>query len=229
MKRNCSLGFTLLELLIVMVIILILATFAYPVFISVQERAKITQDMNNLRQIGFATQRYLSDSDGVLFLNGSGAASWMKQLHPSTVGSTQYLPDWNVFQSPWDTRDKGNTDGTTPVSYGFNNHNIIGTDVSKITHPVVFIFFGAAQAPGATVTFQGTAASPGNGVMVYKDTSIPGGTVTCGTAANCGTQQRRQQISALCADGHAENMLWKWFKNDVTVPADLNGSYRWNP
>ena len=136
MKRKTSHAFTLLELLIVMVIILILATFAYPVFISVQERAYITRDMNNLRQIGFATQQYLNDSDGVLFV---ATSSWMSQLHP------KYLPDWSIFQAPWDHRTStGLGDAGTPVSYGFNGHNIIGTDVSKITYPVTFIFFGSA-------------------------------------------------------------------------------------
>ena len=224
MKRKTSHAFTLLELLIVMVIILILATFAYPVFLSVQERAYITRDMNNLRQIGFATQQYLNDNDGGVFLSTS---SWMKQLYP------KYLPDWSIFQAPWDHRTStGLGDAGTPVSYGFNGHNLIGQtprfDVSKITYPVTFIFFGSAQAPGTTVTFQGTAASPGNGVTVYKDFSSPGGTVTCGPS-QCGTQQQRQRISAVCADGHADNMLWKWFKNDVSNLADPNGSYRWNP
>jgi len=215
MKIKKSDGFTFLELLIVILIILILAGFAYPVFMSVQERAKITQDMNNLRQIGFATQQYLNDHDGVLF---SATTSWMKQLNP------KYLPDWTVFQSPWDTRPPSQSsigDATTPISYGFNGHNIIGIDVAKVTYPVTFIFFGSAQAAGTTVTFQGTAAS--GTVTVYKNSTNPGGTPTGGT------QQRRQRISAVCADGHADNMLWGWFKNDVSNLADPNGSYRWNP
>src|SRR5438552_18475544 len=93
MIRNFSRGFTMLELLIVIAVIVILATIAYPVFIGIQERAKATKDMNNLRQIGIATQLYMNDNDGALF---STAASWMSQLHP------KYLSSWNVFQSPFD-------------------------------------------------------------------------------------------------------------------------------
>src|SRR6266498_550498 len=69
MTKNFYLGraFTLIELLVVIAVIAILASVAYPVFIGAQERAKITKDMNNLRQIGLATQTYMNDNDGVLF------------------------------------------------------------------------------------------------------------------------------------------------------------------
>ena len=78
MARNFSRAFTLIELLVVIVVIAILATIAYPVYTGVQERAKVTKDMSNLRQIGIATQTYMNDNDGVLF---STTTSWMSQLH----------------------------------------------------------------------------------------------------------------------------------------------------
>src|SRR6266478_2796286 len=79
MTRNFSRGFTMLELLIVIAVIAILATIAYPAFIGALERAKVTKDMNNLRQIGIATQLYMNDNDGALF---STTGSWMTQLYP---------------------------------------------------------------------------------------------------------------------------------------------------
>ena len=48
-------------------VVAILASIALPFFNTVQERAQITQDLNNLRQLGIATQTYLNDHDGVLF------------------------------------------------------------------------------------------------------------------------------------------------------------------
>src|SRR6266478_7720749 len=113
MTRNFSRGFTMLELLIVIAVIAILATIAFPVFIGILERAKVTKDMNNLRQIGIATQLYMNDNDGAL--PGSTTVTWMSQLHP------KYLSSWNIFQSPFDTRSPSELgDATTPISYGVN-------------------------------------------------------------------------------------------------------------
>ena len=96
MKKSLR-AFTLIELLVVITIIAILASIALPVFSSVQEKARVTQDMNNLRQLGIATQTYLNDNDGVSFLPISDEP-WTKSLHP------KYLPAWKIFQSPFDKR-----------------------------------------------------------------------------------------------------------------------------
>ncbi|MGI8432858.1 MAG: type II secretion system protein, partial [Chthoniobacterales bacterium] len=77
-------AFTLIELLVVITIIAILAAIALPVFNSVQERARATADLNNLRQIGIATQTYLNDHDGVYFLPPS---NWMTQLQTNYLTS----------------------------------------------------------------------------------------------------------------------------------------------
>ena len=64
MQKNLSRGFSLIELFVVILIISILASLAYPVYTSTQERARATQDMSNLRQIGLAAQMYFNDHDG---------------------------------------------------------------------------------------------------------------------------------------------------------------------
>jgi prepilin-type N-terminal cleavage/methylation domain-containing protein/prepilin-type processing-associated H-X9-DG protein len=244
MTKNSLRGFTLFELLIVIAIVAILSTIAYPVFIGVQERAKALKDMNNLRQIGVATQLYLNDNDGVLFSAAPSDPSWMMQLNPPipnpTKYQTKYLPSWDVFQSPLDTRvpsDKG--DATTPISYGINQ-KVAGTGllVNKIVTPSVFILFAPAQDSTATVEFQGTAATAAPGVTVVgiggsppppapplpaKATSSPGGD------AIGGTHSSRKQINAVFADWHAENMLWTTFTNTTASSSDASAGLRWVP
>src|SRR6266480_7790809 len=164
MNRTFSRGFTMIELLLVIAVIAVLATIAYPVFIGILERAKVVKDMNNLRQIGIATQLYMNDNDGVLFTAGG---IWMTQLHP------KYVSGWGVFQSPLDTRGASELDASAPISYGLNGNpgsgtSIAGLSVDKIKNPSVFIMFAPAQAAGPTVTFGGGTAAA---VTVYKNTN----------------------------------------------------------
>jgi len=215
MIRNFTRAFTLIELLIVIAVVAILATIAYPVFIGIEEKAKITKDMNNLRQIGIATQLYLNDNDGAF--PGSATVAWMGQLHP------KYLAAWNIFQSPFDVRGPSEVgDATTPVSYGINGNNIVGTSADNISNASIFILFAPAQASGATVSFQGTALTAAPGVTVLQATS-PGG------PAIGGTNSSRQKISALFADLHLENMTWSVFINNINSASDPSAAQRWSP
>jgi prepilin-type N-terminal cleavage/methylation domain-containing protein len=225
MAKNCFGAFTFIELLVVIAVITILATIAYPVYTGVQERAKVTKDMNNLRQIGIATQTYMNDSDGVL--PGSTTVTWMSQLHP------KYISAWGVFQSPFDRRGPSELgDATTPVSYGVNRNiypNDIAMSADKISKPTVFILFAPAQASTAAVSFQGTAVSAAPGVTVL---GIGGNTVTSTPGGNAtgGTQNTRKRINALFADLHCETMLWTTFtSNTANPPSDPDGNLRWTP
>jgi prepilin-type N-terminal cleavage/methylation domain-containing protein len=59
-------AFTLIELLVVIAIIAILAAILFPVFAQAKLAAKKTQGLAQAKQVGTATEMYLSDSDDVL-------------------------------------------------------------------------------------------------------------------------------------------------------------------
>ena len=62
--RTCRIyGFTILELLVVMGIIALLASFLFPVFASAREKARQSICFSNQRQIGLAIASYAQDSD----------------------------------------------------------------------------------------------------------------------------------------------------------------------
>ncbi len=151
---NSLRAFTLIELLVVITIIAILVSIAVPVFSSVQEKARVTQDMNNLRQLGIGTQTYLNDHDGIPF--DSTIGTWMGQLHG------KYLPAWKIFQSPFDSRNSLENDATSPVSYGINP-NAVGISTDKIRKNTLFILFAPAQTNNTQVKFTGTAGYQGTG------------------------------------------------------------------
>ena len=209
MRRHFDRGFTLIELLVVIAIIAVIAAFAYPVFTGVLERAHVTQDLNNLRQIGLAAQTYLNDNDGAYFFP---TGAWMQNLHP------KYLSTWKSFQSPFDKRPASETDATAPASYGFNaNAQTSGASLlsDKVTNPSVFILF----APAQPFTKYGAATD----ATVSKSNVGPGG-------ANAGgTHNSGRRIDACMADLHVENMLWTTFVNDSNLPTDPCGAQRWNP
>ncbi len=88
-------GFTLIELLVVIAIIAILAAILFPVFAQAKEAAKKTKGLAQMKQIGTATQLYLSDSDDTYPVvnrtyvpNGWGIQtafqlpSWLAHLQP---------------------------------------------------------------------------------------------------------------------------------------------------
>ena len=224
MTKDFSRGFSLIELIVLIAFLSILAAFVYPVLLSALERAKITQDLNNLRQIGLATQTYLSDNDNNLFSSGT---SWMSQLHP------KYLPGWNVFQSPFDKRQAAEGDTTSPVSYGVNASIYADPNnamaAAKISRPVAFILFAPAQTSSApTVTFLGVAGTGAPGVTVLgigsnTATSSPGGNATGGP------QNNRQRINAVFADGHCESLPWTVFTNNTSSASDPWAAQRWSP
>jgi prepilin-type N-terminal cleavage/methylation domain-containing protein/prepilin-type processing-associated H-X9-DG protein len=219
-KSECRMtteqGFTLIELLFVIAIIVTLAALAVTALSGIQEKARITQDMNNLRQIALATQTYLNDNDGAFFLPTGGASPWMNSLHP------KYLSNWKTFQSPFDKRAPSENNTTAPISYGFNlNAQSSGASLlsDQITNPSVFILFAPAQGTLATVSFTGTAAAS---VTVDK----AGGSQ--GTALG-GTHSNRKRINACMADLHVENMLWSVFINNTNSSSDPSASQRWTP
>jgi prepilin-type processing-associated H-X9-DG protein/prepilin-type N-terminal cleavage/methylation domain-containing protein len=66
MKRRVCNGFTLIELLVVIATIAILAALLFPAFARMKEKARTTQCLNNLHQLGSALMEYTQDWDEYL-------------------------------------------------------------------------------------------------------------------------------------------------------------------
>lgn len=208
MARNRS-AFTFIELLVVLGIIAALVVLAFPVFAAIRERARVTQDMNNLRQIGLATQMYLNDNDNALFLP---TAKWPGLLNP------KYISTWKTFLSPFDKNAFVDDSATARVSYGVNQKAIDSSGaalvVDRISNPSAFIVFAAAPDQSNPLHFSGTANTP-------TPVNPPGSSSTF-----YGTHSNRKRTDACMADWHVENMDWSTFSDSSS---STTAQQRWNP
>ena len=83
-------AFTLVELLVVIAVIAILASLLLPALATAKKRARATQCINNLKQVGAGTQMYAHDNEGILQLDPlvPGTESWASILF-TNVGLSQ--------------------------------------------------------------------------------------------------------------------------------------------
>ncbi len=131
MKR----GFSLIELLIVVAIIVILVAILSPFFFGLTEKARIAREIMEIRTLKEAVMMYYNDTGrlpeaegGYMFsylLEDKGVPGWrgpyLNKLPPSAQG---------VYLTPWGTRFtfvKASPCWTSTVQYSVCNHLFINT------------------------------------------------------------------------------------------------------
>jgi prepilin-type N-terminal cleavage/methylation domain-containing protein/prepilin-type processing-associated H-X9-DG protein len=102
LKRNK--GFTLIELLVVIAIIAILAAILFPVFAQARDKARSTQCLSNLKQVGLGFMQYVQDYDEnfspsrfATDPNDNGA-----RFNPWTISIDPYVKNVQIFACPSD-------------------------------------------------------------------------------------------------------------------------------
>ncbi len=102
-------GFTLLELLIVLAIILVIAAMVVPNLIGSQQTANEKATLATINQMNGTVGAYAADHDGTYF-KGSGAEAWQAMINPGTYKGRKLRPyleapptdAWgNVLQYEW--------------------------------------------------------------------------------------------------------------------------------
>jgi len=193
-------AFTLIELLVVIAGIGILLGIAIPSLNWAYERAKVTKDMSNLRQIGLGMQLYLNDKDGVLPVINLAPGIGTNAI---PVICPKYIATKKVFQSPFDKRPASEADDA-PVSYGVNANMYtaspgIAGNTARVVSPSSTILMAPNYNgdPGLVASWTGVAAA-----APFVPNLVPGG----GPGMTAGPQRNGTEINVLFCDLHAESM-----------------------
>lgn len=121
-------GFTLIELMIVIVVVAVLAGLLIPSLGQVSHRSRVTEDMVNLRSLQTAHYQYAVESEGKFADAGlsHGGLANEKIAWLNTLG--RYVKIDGIIRSPldqsqhWDVPIEGTTDRFRRTSYGWNNY-----------------------------------------------------------------------------------------------------------
>ena len=157
LKSRHPIGFTLVELLVVIGIIALLISLLLPALNRARDAAMQVQCMSNAKQLAMATQMYINDSKGWI-----PPVRSMIETNPPVVEPfvCQYLPglylreDSRLFMCPGDSFMQANASGLRPVFPRLWTSNI--ADVSY------------SFAVNQSLPRQATQVYPGKSATVYN-------------------------------------------------------------
>jgi prepilin-type processing-associated H-X9-DG protein/prepilin-type N-terminal cleavage/methylation domain-containing protein len=97
MRRQSRAAFTLVELLVVIAVIAVLASLLLPALAKAKKRARATQCLSNLKQLGIGMRIYADENEGIVQLDGfvTSTNSWATILNTNIN-----LRSLNVFLCP---------------------------------------------------------------------------------------------------------------------------------
>ena len=166
-------GFTLIELLVVISIIAILAGFAMPVFSNAQKTGRVTDTLNNAKQISTALKMYAGDHDGNYpyykpVVDGAIATATQEPATFSNEVFEALMPRYSSSKVIFANKNSAWCKGGTTVANSANQYKLEAKqcDWSYVT--------GLSETSDARWPLMATAFAPGT-ITYKKSTSLPGG------------------------------------------------------
>ncbi len=192
MRRRRTHGFTLIELLVVISIIAILGALLLPSLSKAKQKAKATQCLSSLKQLGFGCSMYALDNNDKLPQTSHQTASWIGKL--ANYGLT------NVYICPLDTNANGHitsyaiNDFLTPYPYG--------------APQLDFTRFTAIPSPSETMHLgEIWGGEVGSDHFHFADASS-GGYSALAFKQQVAVTIHQGKANYLFADGHVSSLSW---------------------
>jgi type II secretory pathway pseudopilin PulG len=146
---------TLVELLTVIGIIAVLAAILFPVFSKVKRKARQTQCISNLRQIGAAVQMYNEDYNGIYPYGVDPADKYAPEIwdrYPEWQRQLPTMPDVNDALAPY-IRSRDLWRCPSDIGYDWLDIAYVPLDAQ----PTSFRKFGTSYVYRTELTFRGLA------------------------------------------------------------------------